>query len=218
MDHADNPWFVDLHVRLERWYFRGLRAGFGSPTQDHLTPWTFHGRPVCVLAQPLLTAFLALHASYGMRDFCPLRAVELVLVMRRDAGRGALRWDALAELLDRTATTRFVYPALELAERWVPGTLDPGLRQRLQRAATPRMRRVVDQVEAHGMRLAFRSLDDKLMWARGPLEWLGNLSDLVWSADDAMAASDQLRLYLRRARMLLAWTARFRAAGGRQAP
>lgn len=218
VDHADNPWSVDLHVALERWYFRGLRAGFGSPTEDHLAQWMFDGRPVRVLAQPLLTAFLALHASYGMRDFRPLRAVELVLVVRRDAGSGALRWDALGELLDRTGTARFVYPALELAERWVPGALDPDLRQQLQRAATPRMRRVVDQVEAHGLRLAYRSLDDKLMWAQSPLEWLGNLSELVWSADDTMTAGDQLRLHLRRARMLLARRTRFRATGAARRP
>ncbi len=218
IDHADNPWSVDLHAALDRWYFRGLRASFGYPTPDQLARWTFAGRPVFVLAQPLLTAFLALHASYVMRDFRPLRAVELVLVVRQDVANGALRWDALAELLDRTRTARFVYPALELAERWVPGTLDPGLRQQLDRAATPRMRRVVNQVEADGLRLAYRSLDERLMWPQGTAEWLGNLSELIWSADDAMTAGDQLRMYLRRARMLFARRIRIRAASRRQPP
>jgi len=218
LDHADNPWSLDLHVALERWYFRGLQAGYGHPTDDQLAPWTFDGRPVRVLAQPLLTAFLALHASYGLRDFRPLRAVELVLVLRRDTADGSLRWDALAELLDRTGTARFVYPAMELTERWIPGTLGPDLRRQLDRAATPRMRRVVNQVEADGLRLGHRSLDEKLMWARGATELLGNLSELVWSADDAMSAGDQLRVHLRRARMLVGQRVGVRAGGRGRRP
>jgi hypothetical protein len=218
LDHADNPWSLDLHVALERWYFRGLRAGYGYPTDDQLAPWTFDGRPVRVLAQPLLTAFLALHASYGLRDFRPLRAVELVLVLRRDTADGSLRWDALAELLDRTGSARFVYPAMELTERWIPGTLGPDLRRQLDRAATPRMRRVVNQVEADGLRLGHRSLDEKLMWARGATELLGNLSELVWSADDAMSAGDQLRVHLRRARMLVGQRVGVRAGGRGRRP
>jgi len=215
LEHPDNPWSLDLHVALERWYFRGLRAGFAFPTDEQLTPWTYRGRTAHALAQPLLTAFLALHASYGLSDFRPLRAVELVLVIRQDIERGALRWGALAELLERSGTTRFVYPALELAERWVPGTVEAQLRDTLRRAATPRARRVVDQIEAEGLRLAHRSLDDKLMWAKGPAQWLGNLSELAWSADDQMTPADQLRMYLRRARMLLTGRSRLRASARR---
>jgi hypothetical protein len=211
MEHVANPWSVDLHVALERWYFRGLRAGFGFPREEQLSPWAYEGHSARALAQPLLTAFLALHASYGMTDFRPLRAVELALVLRHDGANGVLRWEALAELLERTGTARFVYPALELTERWVPGTVDPEVRVLLRRAATPRARRVVDQVETQGFRLAHRSLDDKLMWAKGPAEWLGNLSDLLWSADDQITAGYQLRLYLRRVRMLLTGRSRLRA-------
>jgi hypothetical protein len=108
-----------------------------------------------------------------------------------------------------------VYPALELAERWVPGILDADLRRQLDRAATPRMRRVVNQVEADGLRLAARSFDDRLMWPQSLAEWLGTLTDLVWSPDDALTPGDQLRLYLRRARMLVGRRLRFRAAGRR---
>lgn len=212
VDHADNPWSVDLHVSLDRWYFRGLRAGFPCPTGDQLAPWSFAGRPALVLAQPLLTAFLALHAAYDIRHFRPLHAVELVLVVRRDTGNGSLRWDALAELLERTHTARFVYPALELTERWVPGTVGPELRRQLHRAANARMRRVVDQVAADGLRLARRSLDERFMWPQRPAEWLGNVSELLWSSDDAKTAGDQLGLHLRRVRMVLARQVRIRTS------
>ncbi|MBI2072614.1 MAG: nucleotidyltransferase family protein [Gemmatimonadetes bacterium] len=211
IDHADNPWSLDLHVTLDRWYFRGRRAGFARPTDDQLAPWTVAGRRVHVLAQPLLTAYLALNASYDIRDFRPLRAVELVLVVRHDTGTGALRWDALGDLLHRTGTVRFVYPALELAERWIPGTVPPDLQRQLRAAPTPRMRRVVDQVETHGLQLPRRTLDEKLMWARGPAELMANWSELMWSADDMLTVGDKLKRYLRRTWMFLRRRATLRA-------
>lgn len=211
LEHADNPWSVDLHTTLERWYFRGRRAGFGYPAKDQLVEYDVGGRAVGALGQPLLTAFLALHASYAISDFRALRAVELALVIRSDLPSGALRWDALADLLGRTGTERFVYPALELTERWLPGTLDGDLRQRLHRAATARMRRVVDEVEAHGLQLVRRSLDEKLMWARGPAEVFANWADLVWPGDDMWTAGDKVSLYFRRARMFLQRRAAFTA-------
>jgi hypothetical protein len=56
------------------------------------------------------------------------------------------------------------------------------------------------------------------MWARGATELLGNLSELVWSADDAMSAGDQLRVHLRRARMLVGQRVGVRAGGRGRRP
>lgn len=65
------------------------------------------------------------------------------------------------------------------------------------------MRRVVDHAARAGMILfGRRTLDEKLMWARGPVQLLLNLSDLVWPADDGMTLSDRGRLYLKRLRLL----------------
>lgn len=202
LDHADNPWSIDLHQALERWYFRGLRAGF-EPALWKTVSLKIDGRRVHVLAQPLLTAFLAMHAAYHVRDFRLIRLVELVFVIRRDAASGTLRWQDLPELLTATRTTRFVYPALELAERLAPGTVDPGVREDLARTSTARMRRVIEAIDRAGMQLPRRTLDERLMWACGAWELLCNIGELAWPSDEALPAAEVVRLYIRRARMLV---------------
>lgn len=200
LDHADNPWSVDLHRSLSRHYFRGVQAGFDS-TLWRTNPLDLDGRSARVLAQPLLTAFLAMHAGYGIDKLRLIHLVELVLVIRQDVGAGALEWVALQELLSQTRTERFLYPGLELAERLAPGTLDSITRERLQCATTPRMRRVVEAVHASGMQLPRRTLDERLMWACGFRELLRNIGDVVWPSDEALS-SEVPALYLRRARLL----------------
>lgn len=208
LDHADNPWSIDLHQALERWYFRGLRAGF-LPEFWKTRPLDIGGQRALVLAQPLLTAFLAMHAAFSIRDVRLIHLVELVLVIRHDALSGALDWQELALLLAATRTARFVYPSLELVDRLAPGTVDPRLRLAFARTSTRRMRRVIDAVHRAGMRLPRRTLDEKLMWACGAWELLCNIGELVWSSDEALPASEVVRLHLRRARMVLRGQAGF---------
>lgn len=214
-DHVDNPWNLDLHTSLDRWYFRGLRAGLGAEGFDTATQLALQGERVAVLGQPHLTAFLALHASYELVRMQLIRLVELALVIRRDRASGALRWEDLYALLERTGTTRFACPALALVERLVPGTVDPDLLHRGAQLQTPRLKRVIDAVDAADLGpLTYRSLDDRLMWARGPWQLLLNLTEWVWPSDDAMPVSI-LRLHWRRLRALTrgAWGLRAASRG-----
>ncbi len=185
VEHPENPWRIDLHQSLERRYFRGARAEF-APNLWRTTWLEVSGRRVGGLAQPLLLAFLALHASYGVLSIRLLQLVELVLVIRRDLANGTLVCEDLGELVGAARVERFVYPALELAERLVPGTVSPGLRARLAAATTPRMQRVVDRVWAAGVQAPLRSLEGRLMWAKGPLETLTAIGEMLWPTDDAV--------------------------------
>jgi hypothetical protein len=197
LDHADNPWSLDLHCALERFYCRGVWARFGDAAFHYRTSHHVAGRKVAVLAQPLLAAFLAVHAGYGMDTVRLVRIVELVLVLRRDAATKALDWEALGTLLRASRTARFAWPALELAERLAPGTVEPAVLRTLARHTTARMRRVTDQVFRAGIHLPRRSLDEKLMWAKGPRELLCNLSELVVPTGTATPL-DLARQYVRR--------------------
>lgn len=198
LDHVDNPWSVDLHTALERWYFRGLRRGLGEEPFDHMTEVPISGTTVRALAQPYVTAFLALHASHDLVQMQLVRLVELVLVIRADVRKRALDWAAFASLIRETGIERFVHPALALAEALAPGTVERALLERLGRLATPRTRRVLARViEADMGALRYRSLDDKLMWASGPRELLLSVSELVAPSDDGMPVG-LARLYWRR--------------------
>ena len=77
------------------------------------------------LAQPGLTAWLAIHAGFRMDQMQPARLVELVCVIRKDTALGTLQWPALTALLAETRTARFAYPARALVEHLVPGPLPP---------------------------------------------------------------------------------------------
>lgn len=193
LDHADNPWTIDLHITLERHFFRGLTVSFGDESHRQRQPFAVAGRPAHGLAQPLLTGFLALHASYRLYQLQLVRLVETVLVIRRDQASGALTWDELAGLLERTGTQRFVYPALVLTDALVPGTIDSDLLRRLSRSATLRTRRVIFEMTRGGtFRLSRRSLEDKLMWARGPWQLVRNFLELLWPSDDIYSARSAL--------------------------
>ncbi len=203
LDHAENPWCVDLHVELERSYFRGLRVRLDAPSPPAGAPFDLAGRPASGLAQPLLTAFLALHTSHGLDHLQLLRLVELVFVIRRDGASGALAWKDLARLLETSRALRFVYPALDLVEALAPGTVDGSLLARLRAEATPRQQRVVAAIRESGrLRLPRRSLDDKLMWTRGFPQLLRNVSELLWPSDQSLA--ETARLYGRRVAAALA--------------
>jgi hypothetical protein len=202
LDHAENPWSIDLHQSLDRWYFRGLRAGF-EPAVWRTEPLELEGYGVRALAQPLLTAFLAMHATHGVRVLRLIQVVELALVLRRDVASGTLKWKDLAALLAATHTARFVYPGLELVERLVPGTVDPELRADLARTGTARMRRVIDAIDGSGMRLPRRTLDEQLMWACGIRQLVYNIGEVLWPSDQALSALEIVRLYVRRAHLLI---------------
>jgi hypothetical protein len=201
LEHAANPWTVDLHTSIDRQYSRGLRAGFGDLPLTATRAWEVDGCRARVLAQPLLAAHLAQHASQRIRQVRLIHLVELVLVLQQDTANGTLSWDAFASLLAVTDTARFGYPALELAERLAPGTLDRDFRDAITAASTARIRRVVDRVDRSPVDGFFRRyLGEKVMWARGPYELTASLVDLLWPSKGSVA--DRWRMYRWRVRRL----------------
>ena len=179
MTHAGNPWGVDLHASLSRRMRIGRTAGFGSPPLAETVVVQRGGRSIRALPQPLLLAWLAFHAASHLDTGPMVRLVELVLVVRRDfAGRPAL-WDDFLRLVDAAAAGRFVYPALELAERLAPGTVPEEVRRALARRAPWLMRRVMARLRPEAAQQLYRvSLDMRLMWAASTRELLVYLSSL----------------------------------------
>jgi len=169
--HAASPFTLELHGGLDRDFFgvRTVRLGPFVPGDLRAAPAGLASARV--LAQPLLAALLAIHASEDLHQLQLVRIVELVGVLRADEARGELDWSALAGRLARHDALRFAFPALELAERLVPGTVDAGLLALMRKAATPRMRRVLDRVgPGTAQRLEGMSLDERFVWASGPIE------------------------------------------------
>jgi hypothetical protein len=179
MEHADDPWKVDLHTELERYYHRGLRVRLGNGAFDTRRQLPIAGSAF-VLEQPYLATFLALHAGYDIPNIRLIRVVELVLMLRAEAGSGRLVWSEWAEFLRRRALLSVVTPALLLAERLVPGSLSPDLHGMLVTDSPARVRRVVAKIVAAGWGGPWRwSLDQQLIWCRGArgvalqvLEWV----------------------------------------------
>ncbi len=168
--HADSPYTVELHAGLDREFF-GVRTVRLEIRADDIRAAPRPFVPAAVLKQPLLAAYLALHASEELHQLQLIRIVELVEVLRTDTATGSLDWAALAERLEAVGGARFAFPAFELADQLVPGAVDPVLLDRLRAAAPPRMRRVLARIgpgTAQG--LDGVSLDERFMWASGPVE------------------------------------------------
>ena len=179
--HADDPWSVDLHVSLDRTPFPGLSTGLGTPGPSRWQVWREFSRAVHTLPQPLLLAYLALHASAHFYEIALVRLIELVLVARRDFAPRSETWQAFDELVRRTSTGRFVFPALTLAEELVPGTVDPIVLEHVTAPAPRRLRRLVNEMTpASAQRLHPRPLGVHLVWAASPREVLGALVDVAW--------------------------------------
>ena len=183
LDHVDNPWHVDLHSGLERYYFRGLRADLGSGALGTLRSTQVGSERVRVLDEPYLAAFLAMHAGSDLATVRLIRLIELVWVIRAELASRRLDWAELASLLERTGTGRFVYPALALTEDLAPGTVALDLLRRLERGASRRMHRVLNAVRGAGLGpLRERTLDVKLAWAAGGRELALGVWDLLFPA------------------------------------
>ena len=133
--HADDPWLVRLHETLDR--------GLGTPDPSAEVSWPEVGRTVRVLRHPLLFAHLALRASRKVSTILLVQLVELAFVARQEMARHPAAWEAFAELVARTGTAGSLFPALDLTERLVPGTVDPAVLERAAAAASGRLRRSV---------------------------------------------------------------------------
>src|SRR5206468_10814803 len=137
--------------------------------------WQEFSRPVWVLREPLLLAYLAAHTSSHFYAITLVRLVELVLVARRDFR--ADNWPAFADLVRRTATGRFVFPALYLAEQLAPGAMDALTLEELE-AAAPRWlrKRVNATTPASAQRLHPYPFRERFLWATTLTELLLQLA------------------------------------------
>jgi hypothetical protein len=208
--HAEDPYTLDLHASLDRDFF-GIRTVRFGPLEGGTRPWPAVHPAARTLAQPLLLAYLAVHASQGLHNLTLLRLLEIVLVARADAAAGRLRWPELIACLERADALRFAYPALELAERLAPGTVDPDARAALAAAATPRMIRVLAGLRpAEAQRPEQLSLAERIMWARGPVEHLRRVLYMIWPRWIGASFGDLRRLYAERLRRLLRGMAEWR--------
>ena len=201
--HRDNPLTLDLHTTLDRNFFGVGTVAFGPLGDSATRRHTVGDAQVRVLEQPLLTASLAAHASEGLQNLSMIRLVELVLVVRRDRERGELDWVDLCSLLERADALHLAYPAFEMAERLVPGTLDPEFRRSLAGAAPPRMLRVLEGLQPFSVhRFRDRSLDERFMWARGPIEQVRRALHMLWPAPVGRSLKELGRVYANRFRGL----------------
>lgn len=203
MEHPESPWSIDLHANLDRTYFRGLTAGFGDRLFAATTTTSLKGATARVLAQPMLTAHLALNASHTIEELRLLRIVELVLVIRQDTACGQLDWLELEAVLCETGTARFVYPVFALAERLTPGLVPDRFQKMLHAQTTARLRRAVARVRVGGAELRGRSLTEKLMWSRGPIQLGRNLVDVLLPPETGLSLAELRQSYVRRARRAL---------------
>lgn len=188
--HADDPWSLDVQTSLDRPFggagvarLNGLRAT--SP----VAPWRM-SEDATVLTQPLLTLFLAAHASASSLTL--LRLTELVLVIRADTDRGALDWAGLVEAARSAGALRFIHPALALCDRLAPGTVPREVLAACDAVATPATRRFlagVTPATAHSIdRL---SMDERYMWADG---WWARFRQLAYELGPAPAGYSLRRM------------------------
>lgn len=163
--HRDNPLLLNLRDGFDRYTAVG-RVRLGWPAPADTVPLPGVETPARALAGPFLVAHLAAHASEQRENLLLIRLVELVLAFRAGVDPTAL--DAF---LRGRRMSHHVYPAVALAERLAPGSVDAWLMQSLADAAGPRLRRTVaaldpaylqrlDQPIAGGQAFASRGVVD----------------------------------------------------------
>jgi hypothetical protein len=192
--HADNPWVLDLHVSLDRRLFPGLTTGLGTPEPAAGEVWNEFSRPVRILPQPLLLAYLAVHASTHFYSITLLRLVELVLVVQRDFASPE-GWRAFGDLVRRARAGRLAFPALHLAERLAPGTVDPRVLEQVAAAAPPRLRRIVHaSTPASAQRLHPYPRGERYVWVASLRELAGALAEVAWPREGHRLVSPRTAL------------------------
>lgn len=163
--HRDNPLLLNLRDGFDRHAAVGrVRLGWPAPADTVAIPGL--GTGARALAGAFLVAHLAAHASEHRENLLPIRLVDLVLAFR--AGVDA---DALDAFLRARGISHRVYPAIALAERLAPGTVDAGLLRSLATAAGPRLRRTVALVDlAYLQRVDQPVAGGQAFASRGPLD------------------------------------------------
>ncbi|MEQ8329169.1 MAG: nucleotidyltransferase family protein [Longimicrobiales bacterium] len=207
--HPDNPLTVDLHASLARSYYGVGVVDPGLPGSEVRVP--LPGAPVSVtgLEDARLWVVLAAHASEDLHNLQLVRLVELVLLGRSLGRKGA--WGTTSALARRAGSLHFLYPALALTHALAPDSVDPGLLAEARSAAPARMVRVVASLTpGTAQRLQGLALEERFMWARGPVEIARRTAHMLVPASAGGSAVALARLYRGRAYRLLRGRVRLR--------
>ena len=195
--HADNPIAVDLHASLARDFY-GVRTITPEPLHRGDTePLVGFAPETRNLVGPTLLLTLAAHASEDLHNLQMLRLVELALIAR--AGDREALWASALERGRAIGAMRFTYPAVALTERLLPGSVSRAYLDAARRDAPSRMRRVVDRLTpATAQRLEGLTLEERLMWARGPREIGARLLHMILPASAGGSARRLTGIYVER--------------------
>jgi hypothetical protein len=133
-----------------------------------------------------------------------MRLFEIISIIRHDVASGALDWDRFTHHLEHVDGLRFAYPAMALAERLAPGTVDATALDRMRAAATARMRRVIDPLSpADAQRLDVLSMQERFMWSATPREHLRRVAHMLVPAPVGHSPVRLMRKYGERAYRLI---------------
>ncbi|MEX2283321.1 MAG: nucleotidyltransferase family protein [Gemmatimonadota bacterium] len=176
--HAESGYVFDVHDSLDR-NFDGVETTRLGRIEALSVAWPELAPNAFRLQTAANAALLALHTSHEWHRLQLIRVAELLLVLRRDFPRDSTGWGTLIALLERSRTERFAYPAFELVERLVPGTVHPGLRRRLAARAGPRLVRVMSTLRPGDQRFERTTLDESLIWAIGPWQVFRRFLDVA---------------------------------------
>jgi hypothetical protein len=181
VDHERTKWTLELHASLDRLFHHGAVARLDAERSDTV-PLVVQGRAVLALAPPILLLALACHCSHELHNSRLLRLVEIVRVVRAARATGALAWDPLLELMRRTKTAAYTYPAFHLAEELAPGTIDASVLSYGNRKSTWAARHTVARLAPAGGSPDHRGLIRQIMWTRGPVALAERVLRTVWPA------------------------------------
>lgn len=181
--HADSPYKVEVHRSLDRNYVvRGIEWG-AIDSYLRVEPRLAAG--VRVLREPLLLCHQLTHASRGLEHLTLIRLLEIALIVRADTALGQLDWAEILALLEAREAIALAWPALELTERLVPGTVPEDVLARARLEAHPALHRVIDDLRpADAQRPDVLSLVERFMWCSRPSHYVRRAmhSALPWSA------------------------------------
>jgi hypothetical protein len=181
LTHAENPWSVDLHSSLDRKLIQPLVGSFGELKSHDRIRWSESHPGAYSMAPPALLSFLAFHASAGFDRVRLILVVDMVFVIRRYLVAHPGGWSDLERDIWVRDIPRYVYPALSLVDKLVPGIVNRGTIARLK-AATPRRirRRVGMATLLTTNRLEHVGLSTRLMWVTSIKEALRFAGRMVW--------------------------------------
>ena len=176
IDERD-PWEIDLHTSFDRLTVKA-RAHLDVGAH-HVQPLVVAGRTLLVPAQPLLIQVLASQLSADINSLRLMRVLDLVRVIRTDTAKGRLDWNEASDFMRQSASLRFAYPALALAEKLSPGTVPPRILEDARNASSWGARQTVSRLVPGGASFATAGVVERLMWSRSPLEVLTTSIALV---------------------------------------